>query len=137
MTESIHNADSSNSTTYNSQYLNNHMVKLRIVTFVDYINGLDLCHKHNTFKRIALKLGCTWTERVSIVWLVFDVVIVLYYNRYYLKMIEVVLFYSALFEVLNVFSCFNITLELIDVIFDVLRFMSDREIKDSTIIPEI
>lgn len=52
-------------------------------------------------------------------------------------MIEVVLFYSALFEVLNVFSCFNITLELINVIFDVLRFMSNGEIKDSTIIPEI
>ena len=55
----------------------------------------------------------------------------------YFQVVEVVLFYCALFEILNVFSCFYVALELVDVIFDVFRFVGDRKIKNTTIIPKI
>ena len=52
-------------------------------------------------------------------------------------MVEVVLFYSTLFEILDVFSCFYVALELIYVIFDIFGFVGDREVNNTAIVPEI
>lgn len=54
MTESIHQPNSRNRPTNNSQYLYNHLIEFRVIALINDIDRLNFSHKHNPLKRIAL-----------------------------------------------------------------------------------
>lgn len=52
-------------------------------------------------------------------------------------MVEVVLLLCTLLEVLNVFSCFDIALELVNVVLNILGFVGNGEVNNAAIVSEV
>lgn len=129
MAEGVEKADGCDGASDDCEQLPDEFVELRLMLAVHDVDGLDLCHEHKLGERL-IRPGGSSPQRISVILTARLLLVPLDHHWDNLYMVQEIDSSFLSRVVLNHCSVVDISLEILNIVLDVLGLMGDREVED-------